>query len=95
MALGQRRASGVIHHSDQGSQCASLAFGKRREHAGDITGRQTKSREVSNLFGIFARDSYIAWLRANSSAFAVAESQVKTYVRFGVGTTLKFNLCTC
>jgi len=26
MALGQRRAAGVIHHSDQGSQYTSLAF---------------------------------------------------------------------
>jgi putative transposase len=34
MALGQRRAAGVIHHSDQGSQYASLAFGKRCEQAG-------------------------------------------------------------
>jgi putative transposase len=29
MALSQRRAPGVIHHSDQGSQYTSLAFGKR------------------------------------------------------------------
>jgi putative transposase len=29
MALGQRRADGVIHHSDQGSQYTSLAFGRR------------------------------------------------------------------
>jgi transposase InsO family protein len=28
MALAVRRPSGVIHHSDQGSQYASLAFGK-------------------------------------------------------------------
>ncbi len=34
MALGQRRAYGVIHHSDQGSQYTSLAFGKRCEEAG-------------------------------------------------------------
>lgn len=33
MALGQRRASGVIHHSDQGSQYTSIAFGKRCEQA--------------------------------------------------------------
>jgi putative transposase len=33
MALGQRRAAGVIHHSDQGSQYTSLAFGKRCEQA--------------------------------------------------------------
>ena len=29
MALGQRRPTGVIHHSDQGSQYTSLAFGQR------------------------------------------------------------------
>jgi len=29
MALGQRPAQGVIHHSDQGSQYTSVAFGKR------------------------------------------------------------------
>jgi putative transposase len=34
MALGQRRPAGVIHHSDQGSQYTSLAFGKRCELAG-------------------------------------------------------------
>jgi hypothetical protein len=34
MALGQRPAAGVIHHSDQGSQYTSLAFGKRCEQAG-------------------------------------------------------------
>ncbi len=34
MALGQRRPAGVIHHSDQGSQYTSLAFGKRCEQAG-------------------------------------------------------------
>jgi putative transposase len=34
MALGQRRPVGVIHHSDQGSQYTSLAFGQRCEQAG-------------------------------------------------------------
>jgi len=34
MALGQRRAAGVIHHSDQGTQYTSLAFGKRCAQAG-------------------------------------------------------------
>jgi len=34
MALGQRCATGVIHHSDQGSQYTSLAFGKRCSEAG-------------------------------------------------------------
>jgi len=34
MALGQRRPQAVIHHSDQGSQYTSLAFGLRCRQAG-------------------------------------------------------------
>ncbi len=34
MALAQRRAKDVIHHSDQGSQYTSLAFGRRCRKAG-------------------------------------------------------------
>lgn len=34
MAIGQRRPRAVIHHSDQGSQYTSLAFGKRCKEAG-------------------------------------------------------------
>ena len=34
MALTMRRAKGVIHHSDQGSQYTSLAFGNRCREAG-------------------------------------------------------------
>jgi putative transposase len=34
MALQQRRPDGVIHHSDQGSQYASIAFGERCKRMG-------------------------------------------------------------
>jgi putative transposase len=34
MAVGQRRPQDVIHHSDQGSQYASIAFGPRCKEAG-------------------------------------------------------------
>jgi putative transposase len=34
MAIGQRRPHEVIHHSDQGSQCTSVAFGLRCKEAG-------------------------------------------------------------
>ena len=34
MAVHQRRPADVIHHSDQGSQYTSLAFGKRCREAG-------------------------------------------------------------
>ena len=34
MALSQRRAAGVIHHSDQGTQYTAIAFGQRCREAG-------------------------------------------------------------
>ena len=34
MAIGQRKPANVIHHSDQGSQYTSVAFGLRRKEAG-------------------------------------------------------------
>jgi putative transposase len=34
MAIGQRRPRDVVHHSDQGSQYTSLAFGARCHEAG-------------------------------------------------------------
>ena len=34
LAIGQRKPSGVIHHSDQGSQYTSIAFGARCKEAG-------------------------------------------------------------
>ena len=34
MAIGQRKPSDVIHHSDQGSQYTSVAFGLRCKEAG-------------------------------------------------------------
>ena len=34
MALGQRRPAEVIHHSDQGTQYTSIAFGMRCQEAG-------------------------------------------------------------
>ena len=37
MALGQRQAQGVVHHSDRGSQYTSLAFGKRCREMGVVT----------------------------------------------------------
>lgn len=34
MAVAQRRPADVIHHSDQGCQCTSVAFGQRCREAG-------------------------------------------------------------
>ena len=43
MALWQRRPSGVIHHSDQGSQYTSIEFGKRCREAGVLPPRSSSS----------------------------------------------------
>ncbi len=37
MAIGQRRPTEVVHHSDKGSQYTSLAFGKRCRQMGVLT----------------------------------------------------------
>jgi putative transposase len=58
MALGQRRAYGVIHHSDQGSQYTSLAFGKRCEEAGVRPSMGT----VGDCFDNAMRESFFATL---------------------------------
>jgi putative transposase len=55
MAIGQRRPGDVIHHSDQGSQYMSLAFGGRLPGGGSaaISGigrRCLRQRHVRELF---------------------------------------------
>ena len=42
MALGQRRPTDVIHHSDQGAQDTSIAFGKRCREARGRQGAASK-----------------------------------------------------
>ena len=37
MAIGQRRPTEVVHHSNKGSQYTSLAFGKRYRQMGVLT----------------------------------------------------------
>jgi len=58
MALAQRRAAGVIHHSDHGSQYTSLAFGKRCEEAGVRPSMGT----VGNCFDNALCESFFATL---------------------------------
>ncbi len=53
MAIWQRRPRGVVHHSDQGSQYPSIAFGVRCQEA-DVTvdrhgGRCLRQRAVREL----------------------------------------------
>jgi hypothetical protein len=44
MAIGQRRPDSVIHHSDQGSQYTSLAFGNRCKEAGVRPSQRPRNR---------------------------------------------------
>src|ERR1700758_2410333 len=71
MAVGQRRPKDVIHHSDQGSQYPSVAFGKRCGEAGV---RPSMGRSVT--------PTTTPWPRASSppsrpSCSAVAGSHLK------------------
>ncbi|GEM_PF-2607710 len=68
MALGQRRPAGVIHHSDQGSQYTSLAFGKRCEQAG---GEPRWVRSATASTTPCARASSPPW-NANCSTAAIS-----------------------
>jgi putative transposase len=48
MALSQRRSVGVIHHSDQGCQYTSIAFGGRCREAGVQTSMGTAGDAYDN-----------------------------------------------
>jgi len=69
MALGQRRAAGVIHHSDQGSQYTSLAFGKRCEQAG-LSRRWARWATVSTT-----RCARVSLPRSNASCSSAGASR--------------------
>ena len=49
MAIGQRRPGDVIHHSDQGSQYTSLAFGGRCRAIPSMRARSSASITKSSL----------------------------------------------
>jgi putative transposase len=58
MAIWQRRPQGVIHHSDQGSQYTSLAFGRRCREAGV----RPSMGSVGNCFDNALCESFFATL---------------------------------
>jgi putative transposase len=58
MALGQRRPRGVIHHSDQGTQYTSIAFGQRCREAGV----RPSMGSVGDCFDNALRESFFATL---------------------------------
>ena len=58
MALWQRRPSSVVHHSDQGSQYTSYAFGKRCREMGVVP----SMRSVGDCFDNAMAESFFATL---------------------------------
>ena len=51
MAVGQRRLNDVIHHSDQGSQYTSLAFGGRCREVGGRSSMESVGDAYDNAMG--------------------------------------------
>ena len=60
MAVGQRRPKDVIHHSDQGSQYTSVAFGKRCGEAGV----RPSMGSVGNAYDNAMAESFFSTLEA-------------------------------
>ena len=73
MALAQRRPAGVIHHSDQGSQYTSLAFGKRCEQAGV----KPSMGSVGDCFDNAMCESFFATLECELLARRTFKTQVE------------------
>ena len=63
LALSQRRPAGVIHHSDQGSQYTSIAFGRRCEQAGV----QPSMGSVGDCFDNAMCESFFATLEMRTT----------------------------
>jgi putative transposase len=59
MALGQRRPTEVIHHSDQGTQYTSIAFGTRCQQAGVV---RPSMGSVGDCFDNAMAESFFATL---------------------------------
>jgi putative transposase len=84
MAVGQRRPRGVIHHSDQGSQYTSLAFGKRCGEAGvrpsmGSVGDAYDNALCESFFAIFecellARRRFASHAEARMATFSFIEA---------------------
>jgi putative transposase len=84
MAVGQRRPRDVIHHSDQGSQYTSLAFGKRCREAGirpsmGSVGDAYDNALCESFFAIFecellARRRFASHAEARMATFSFIEA---------------------
>ena len=68
MAVAQRRPDNVIHHSDQGSQYTSVAFGLRCKEMGVRPSMGSVGDCCNNAFAIVARTKGATWLIARASS---------------------------
>jgi putative transposase len=73
MAIGQRRPTTVIHHSDQGSQYTSLAFGQRCE----VAGVRPSMGSVGDCFDNAMCESFFATLECELLNRRSFQSQVE------------------
>jgi putative transposase len=73
MAIGQRRPKDVIHHSDQGSQYTSVAFGKRCGEAGV----RPSMGSVGDAYDNAMAESFFSTLRQSCSAAAGSHPRPK------------------
>jgi len=69
MAVGQRRPKDVIHHSDQGSQYTSVAFGKRCGEAGV----RPSMGSVGDAYDNAMAESFFSTLEAKMACFSSIE----------------------
>ena len=81
MAIWQRRPRGVVHHSDQGSQYTSIAFGARCKEAG--------VRAVDRLGGRCVRQRAVRELLRDSGVRAAGSAQL-SQPRRGAHGDLRF-----
>ena len=88
MAVGQRRPKDVIHHSDQGSQYTSVAFGKRCAEAGV----RPSMGSVGDAYDNAMAESFFSTLEAellSRRRFASqAEAKMACFSYIEVGTIL-------
>jgi putative transposase len=88
MAIAQRRPDGVIHHSDQGCQYTSIAFGRRCREAGVQPSMGTAGDAYDNamcesFFGtleaeLLMRESFATRAQARRAIFAWIEGRYNT-----------------
>ncbi len=73
MAVGQRRPTEVVHHSDKGSQYTSLAFGKGCRQMGVLT----SAGSAGDCYGNAMAESFFATLECELSERQAFQTQAE------------------